>query len=237
MRHNCTQETRLLKNDNYADYSITTDMLMLKRIVKSCIQFTISAAAALFGWSKKLHPLYSYMYSLWICRLYGFTDIYFNPKISRLLHHEHMQIGSGTSFGRMAVLTAWDNQDGRKYTPEIRIGEKCNFGDFIHITAINKISIGDNVLTGRWVTITDNSHGDTQLESLKTAPIKREWVSKGPVIIGNNVWIGDKATILPGVTIGDGAVIGANSVVTSDIPPYCVAGGNPAKIIKCQQQS
>ena len=137
----------------------------------------------------------------------------------------------------MAVLTAWDNQDGRKYTPEIRIGKNCNFGDFIHITAINKIQIGDNLLTGRWVTITDNSHGDTQLESLKTAPIKREWVSKGPVIIGNNVWIGDKATILPGVTIGDGAIIGANSVVTSDIPSYCVAGGNPAKIIKCQQQS
>lgn len=57
-------------------------------------------------------------------------------------------------------------------------------------------------------------------------------MSKGPVIIGQNVWVGDKATILPGVTIGDGAVIGANSVVTKDVPPYSIVGGNPAKVLK-----
>ena len=51
------------------------------------------------------------------------------------------------------------------------------------------------------------------------------------VVIGENVWIGDKATILPGVSIGDGAVIGANAVVTKDVPPYSVVVGNPAKII------
>lgn len=56
--------------------------------------------------------------------------------------------------------------------------------------------------------------------------------SKGPVIIGSNVWFGDKATILPNVTIGDGAVIAANSVVTKDVPAYSVVAGNPAKIIK-----
>ncbi len=56
--------------------------------------------------------------------------------------------------------------------------------------------------------------------------------SKGSIVIGDNVWIGDKATILPGVIIGDGAVIAANAVVSKDVPAYCVAGGNPAKIIK-----
>ena len=56
--------------------------------------------------------------------------------------------------------------------------------------------------------------------------------SKGPVIIGNNVWIGDKATVLPNVTIGDGAVIAANAVVTKDVPPYSIVAGNPAKVIK-----
>ena len=60
----------------------------------------------------------------------------------------------------------------------------------------------------------------------------RPVVSKGSVIIGNNVWIGDKATILPNVTIGDGAVIAANSVVTKDVPAYSVVAGNPAKVIK-----
>jgi acetyltransferase-like isoleucine patch superfamily enzyme len=68
-------------------------------------------------------------------------------------------------------------------------------------------------------------------------PVKRTLKSKGEVKIGNNVWIGDKATILGGVTIGDNVIIGANSVVTHDVPSNCVAAGNPAKIIKkiCQE--
>ena len=56
--------------------------------------------------------------------------------------------------------------------------------------------------------------------------------SKGPVIIGDNVWIGDKATILGGVTIGESVIIAANSVVTKDVPPYSVVAGIPAKVIK-----
>ena len=65
----------------------------------------------------------------------------------------------------------------------------------------------------------------------------REVISKGAVIIGKNVWIGDKATVLPGVTIGDSVIIGANSVVTKDIPAYSIVGGNPAKIIKTLQEN
>lgn len=59
----------------------------------------------------------------------------------------------------------------------------------------------------------------------------KESVSKGPVVIGNDVWIGAKCTVLSGVTIGDGAVVAANSVVTTDVPPYAVVGGVPAKVI------
>ena len=94
------------------------------------------------------------------------------------------------------------------------------------------MKIGKNLLTGRWVTITDNSHGNTDYESLVSPPSQRTIVSKGDVTIGDNVWIGDKATILPGVTIGDGVVVAANSVVTKDVPAYCVVAGNPAKIVK-----
>jgi acetyltransferase-like isoleucine patch superfamily enzyme len=63
-------------------------------------------------------------------------------------------------------------------------------------------------------------------------PFRRPLVSKGPVLIGDCVWIGDKATILPGVTIGKGSVIGANAVVTKDVPDYCMAAGNPAVVLK-----
>lgn len=159
--------------------------------------------------------------------------------ISEFRGGEYMTIGDETAFSDFLYLTAWDDfsiigRDKKTFSPNLTIGSRCRFGAYNHITCINRITIGNNCLTGKWVTITDNSHGDTDYESLKLSPINRPLVSKGSVIIGDNVWIGDKATILPGVSIGDGAVIGANAVVTKDVPPYCVVGGNPARIIKRQ---
>jgi virginiamycin A acetyltransferase len=60
----------------------------------------------------------------------------------------------------------------------------------------------------------------------------KNYPSKGNLVIGNDVWIGYNATIMAGVTIGDGAIIGTNSVVTKDVEPYAIVGGNPAKLIK-----
>ena len=153
---------------------------------------------------------------------------------------EYITIGDGTAFGEGVFLTAWDSyvciKDNKEYVqrfhPSIDIGRNCHFGVQNHITSTNKIIIGDNLLTGKWVTITDNSHGESNLTDLQIDPLKRPITSKGPVVIGKNVWIGDKATILPGVTIGDGVIIAANAVVTKDIPCYCIAGGNPARILK-----
>ena len=67
-------------------------------------------------------------------------------------------------------------------------------------------------------------------------PIERPIVSKGKIIIGRNVWLGENVVVLGNVTIGEGAVIGANSVVCKDIPPYSISGGVPAKIIKCHEE-
>lgn len=80
--------------------------------------------------------------------------------------------------------------------------------------------------------ITDNSHGGFDREQLKLRPNIRPLVSKGEVIIDDNVWIGEKASILPGVHIGEGAIIGAGAVVTKDVPPFSVVVGNPARIVK-----
>lgn len=141
-------------------------------------------------------------------------------------------VGNKVSFGNHCVLTAWTSYAGIKMAPSIKIGNDSHFGEYNHITSINSITIGNGVLTGRWVTITDNAHGKTDYDSLQIPPAKRIMYSKGKVVIGNNVWIGDKATILPGVTIGDGVIVGANSVVTKDIPDYCIVAGNPARVIK-----
>lgn len=158
-----------------------------------------------------------------------------------------ISIGENTIFGNGLYLDAWDvhyyrdisSENKRKFVSlkkqildcQLIIGTGCAFGAYNHITCANRIIIGDNLLTGKWVTITDNSHGYTDKNVLMTNPIYRPLLSKGPVIIGNNVWIGDKVTILPNVKIGDGAVIAANSVVTKDVPSYSVVGGTPAKIL------
>lgn len=147
-----------------------------------------------------------------------------------LVGGKHILVGDNLFIDNYCTLTAWEFYGTEKLHPEIRVGNNCHIGEYNHITSTNKIIIGDGLLTGRWVTITDNSHGKTDYVSLEKPPIKRKIYSKGPVIIGKNVWIGDKATILPGVTIGDGAVIGANTVVTKDVPPFCIVVGNPATI-------
>ena len=67
---------------------------------------------------------------------------------------------------------------------------------------------------------------------LDAKDIRSAWDNKGDIIFGNDVWVGYEAVILSGVTIGDGAIIAANSVVTRDIPAYCVAGGNPCRVIR-----
>lgn len=196
------------------------------------IIYKLLSINALFKMQLKLRILIEFCYSSWFCEIFKCLNCTFKYPINIVKGAHYYKIGAKSSFGRYASITAWDYYEGNKYQPQVIIGTNCSFGDYIHITAINKIIIGNNLLTGRWVTISDNGHGDTIREALEIAPIQRKLITKGPIIIGNNVWIGDKATILSGVTIGDGSVIAANAVVTKDVPPYSVVAGNPASIIK-----
>lgn len=179
--------------------------------------------------------------SLFLSKLFKNCESAHFGKIVELKGAENISIGNNSVFGDYLYLTAWkeykyfnDSNEItiQRFTPTLSIGANCVFGSYNHISCINEITIGDNILTGKWVTIVDNSHGDTDIKSLKIPPKFRKLISKGGVKIGDNVWIGDKATILPNVTIGDGAVIAANSVVTCNVPAYCVIAGAPAKIIK-----
>ena len=147
---------------------------------------------------------------------------------------KYISIGDNTSIGDNGRLTAYGYYEKTKqhFTPLLTIGNNCNIGEQSHITAINCIMIGNNVLTGPRVLITDNAHGDSLFKLLDTAPTERFLYSKGKVVIEDNVWIAEGAMIMPGVRIGKGSIIAANSVVTKDIPSYSVAAGTPAKIIK-----
>lgn len=145
---------------------------------------------------------------------------------------KYIEIGADCYIGRGGQLTATDTYCGERWTPEIIIGDNCRIGTYCHITAVKGIFIGNNVLTGKSILITDNAHGRSERMMLDIPPTLRPLSSVGPVTICDNVWIGDKVSIMPGVTIGKGSIVAANSVVTRDVPPYCIVGGIPAKIIK-----
>jgi acetyltransferase-like isoleucine patch superfamily enzyme len=106
----------------------------------------------------------------------------------------------------------------------------------VHIGAVYGIVIGDDVLIGSHVLITDHNHGDSSKEMLEKKPLDRPLLTKGEVIIGNSVWIGENAVILPGSRIGNHCIIGANAVVNGEVPDFSVAVGNPVKILKRKDQ-
>lgn len=143
-----------------------------------------------------------------------------------------IDMGAHVTMGRQLVVEVYDKYQDQTFHPTIAIGDYVNIGDQSHLTCINGIIIKDNVRMGRKVFITDNAHGASDRALLDMRPNVRPLVSKGPVVIEENVWIGEMVSIMPGVTIGRGAIIGANSIVTKDIPAYAVAAGNPAKVIK-----
>lgn len=159
-------------------------------------------------------------------------NVYINKGVS-LKNPSHINIGNDVILGKHVDLEAFCTFGRDCFNPTIQIGDYTSIWNYTHLSCVNGIYIGKGVLIGRFVLITDNSHGETTYSQVKQFyPGNRPLHSKGPVIIEDNVWIGDKVTILSGVRIGYGSIIGANSVVTKDIPPLCVAGGMPAKIIK-----
>lgn len=113
-------------------------------------------------------------------------------------------------------------------TCDLIIGEGSIIGNFNHIYATKNITIGKNVLIADKVYISDNLHSYEDI----TLPISKQPIKQlKSVIIGDGTWIGENVCIL-GVSIGVNCVIGANSVVTKEIPDYCVAVGSPARVIK-----
>lgn len=148
--------------------------------------------------------------------------------------NEFISIGDNVVSRKFLKLHVWNEYKDKKTEekPSLKIGSHASFGDNCYVSCANNISIGDNVLIGDNVFITDNFHGRSSLEELEIPPADRELWIKGPVKIESNVWLGRNVCVMPGVTIGYGAVIGANSVVTKDIPDRSVAAGSPAVVIR-----
>lgn len=124
---------------------------------------------------------------------------------------------------------------GDDYKKKIVLGDRVQLNDYVHISAIQSVKIGNDVLMASHVYISDNSHGSYKGDDYDTSPdiipTKRPYYV-APVAIGDRVWIGEGVIVMPGVNIGDGAIIGAHSVVNKNIPDNCIAIGSPAKVIK-----
>ena len=148
---------------------------------------------------------------------------------------QYISIGKNFSSLWNLRIEAWDKYAHETFMPQIIIGDDVHVNSDVHIGCINKIVIGNNVLIASRVYITDHAHGDTTTQSISIVPVKRPLLSKGAVVIEDNVWIGEGVCILPGVTIGANSIIGANAVVTKSIPANCVAGGVPAVVLKTIQ--
>lgn len=111
---------------------------------------------------------------------------------------------------------------------QITLGERANIGHYAWIRGAGQLILGNDIMMGEFVLIYTQDH--------KASGLSYDGYSIGDVVIGNNVWIGGRVTILKGVTIGDNAVVGAASVVTKDVPKNAIVAGNPARVIKMRSQ-
>lgn len=146
-----------------------------------------------------------------------------------IFNEQYISIGEDTLIGEGVALSA-GMVPGQTCisSPVVTIGDRCLIGRGSGIVGHFSIVIGNDVWTGHHVYITDQNHGYEDVHR----PISQQTQPERPVVIGDGSWLGFGSVVLPGVTIGKHCVIGANSVVTRDIPDYSVAVGAPAKVIR-----
>ncbi len=205
------------------------------RIIK-CFLYNIGFLAAkvyAYNLHRKIISLLEIFYSGWCASQMVCVGKNFKIGSNAYIKGQDMiYIYNNVFIGENVVMTV-QKVENLKTIPKLEIGDNTMLGSNCHLSAIKGIRIGKNVRTGRNVLISDNSHGvPGAFSQLLIHPNKRPLYSKGQIIIDDNVWIGENVAVLGGVTIGCGAIVGANSVVTHDIPQFCIAAGCPAKIIK-----
>ena len=144
-------------------------------------------------------------------------------------HPNCLHFGMNVNIGNYSCFLPTISYAGIDYSPKIIIGDGCIIGIRNSFAAIDRIEIGKNVLFAGYVHITDHSHG---YEDITQPIVKQPLISKGPIVIDDNCWLGFSCEILSGVHIGMNSVVAARAVVTHDVPPYSIVAGNPAKIVK-----
>lgn len=153
-------------------------------------------------------------------RTTGFVFIERGVELYARKGHGRLMLGRWCYFGRGNHI--------RCHEGNVRIGEKCVFGKDNTINGYLDIEIGPDCLFADWVYVCDFDH---RYED-PAVPIRKQGIVKSPVRIGSNCWIGEKTTVLRGVTVGDGSVVASHALVNKDVPPNSVVGGVPARVLK-----
>lgn len=165
-----------------------------------------------------------------------YTKIFFRKaRLIRLpfdiRNRKNIDFGQGLTTGVGCRIEAFPQSDN----VVLRFGKNVQLNDYVHITAMTNVVIGDNVLMASKIYISDCTHGSYSGDNFdsdpNSIPIDRALSTKS-VVIEDNVWLGEFVSVLPGVTIGKGSIVGANSVVSKSLPSYVIAVGIPAKPIK-----
>ena len=141
----------------------------------------------------------------------------------RLNYGGCIELGSQVVIRQNCHIEAWGGT--------LTLGDNSGLNMGCYVVAMEKIAIGENVMIGPYVVIVDHDHGTEN----SGVPMVLQKMKTAPVTIQDDVWIGAHVTITKGVHIGMGAIIGANAVVTRDVPEYCIAVGIPAKVIGYRQ--
>lgn len=159
---------------------------------------------------------------------FGRGSIICHP-VNTVFNERYIRIGDDTMIGPHCTISA-GMVPGQECIsdPVVTIGSRCLIGKGSGIVGHFSIEIGDDVWTGHNVYITDQNHGYRDV----SRPISVQTMPERPVRIGSGSWLGHGSVILPGAQIGEHVVIGANSVVTGVIPPFSVAVGAPARVVR-----
>lgn len=167
-----------------------------------------------------------------------YTKLFFkNARLIRLpfdiRNKRNIQIGNRFTTGFGCRIEAFPLDDPNSVC--LSIGKNVEINDYVHIAAVKSVTIGDNVLMASKIYISDCLHGSyagNENDDNPNIPPNERSLTAKEVIIKENVWLGEFVSVLPGVTIGKGTIVGANSVVTKSLPEFVIAVGAPAKPIK-----
>ncbi len=167
-------------------------------------------------------------------RLLGWRGSYIGYG-ARVIGSRAISVRGRAYINRGCWMEAVHHFRGQRFSPQISIGRGFSVSDRLHLSCVERIEIGDDCLLGSGVYISDHNHGGYSgpvQSAPDIAPVDRELVFAGAVKIGSRVWIGDNVIIIGPARIGDGAVIGAHSIVKGDVPPHSLVVGAPAVVRK-----